>query len=453
MAEGAFNKLVPIFTSHIIQGGKKMKSFFDWLEKYLLPPMTKLSEQRHLRAIRDGIISTIPMIIVGSFFLIIAFPPVPSWAAAVKPYILKILFPYRLTMGIMALYAAFGIGYSLAKSYKLNELSGGSLAVVAFLLTNLPVAVDKPDLGWVLPLENLGGSGMFVAIIMSIFAVEVLRFTKEKKLTIKMPEGVPESVANSFAALIPAAVIIITVFIVRHIINFDIQQFIMKIFQPLVYAGNTLPGALIPTLLVALLWACGIHGDSIVGTVARPIWLTLLDANTKAHASGATLLPNIAPEPFFQWFVWIGGSGATIGLVVMMVFSRSKYLKDIGKASLIPGICNINEPVIFGAPIMLNPLFMIPFVLAPLVECLISWGAMSANLVSRPFILAPWTLPAPIGAYLATGGDWRAIVLVCINILISALIYYPFFKAYEKNLIKEQEANVQSASNSNQLEL
>ncbi|QAT40962.1 PTS sugar transporter subunit IIC [Clostridium sp. JN-9] len=421
-----------------------MNSFFEWLEKYLLPPMTKLSEQRHLRAIRDGIISTIPMIIVGSFFMIIAFPPVPSWAAAMKPYVGKILLPYRLTMGIMALYAAFGIGYSLAKSYKLNELSGGSLAVVAFLLTNLPVAVSKPDLGYVLPLANLGGSGMFVAIIMSIFAVEVLRFAKEKNLTIKMPEGVPECVSSSFAALIPAAIIITTVFLVRVVANFDIQQFIMNLFKPLVYAGNTLGGVLVPTILITLLWSCGIHGDSIVGTVARPIWLTLLDANTKAYASGAAVLPNIAPEPFFQWFIWIGGSGATVGLVILMVFSKSKYLKDIGRASLLPGICNINEPVIFGAPIMLNPLFMIPFILGPVVECLIAYGAMYFNIVARPCILAPWTLPAPIGAYIATGGDWKAIVLVCINFAIATIIYYPFFKAYEKNLLKDEEKNMQA---------
>ncbi|WML33389.1 PTS sugar transporter subunit IIC [Clostridium sp. OS1-26] len=414
-----------------------MKLIFELLEKYLLPPMTKLAEQRHLRAIRDGIVSTIPLIIVGSFFLVIAFPPVNSWAEMVKPYIGRILYPYRLTMGIMALYASFGIGYSLAKSYKLDSLAGGSLSVAAFLLTSLPVAVKENDLGWVLPLGNLGGAGMFVAILMAIFAVETLRFTKEKNLTIKMPEGVPESVANSFAALIPATIIIVVLWIVRDLLNFDIQQFIMSIFEPLVVAGDTLGGVLVPTFLITLLWACGIHGDSIVGTVARPIWLVLLDENTKALAAG-TAIPHIAPEPFFQWFVWIGGSGATIGLVLLMMRSKSQYLKDIGRVSLIPGICNINEPVIFGAPIMLNPLFLIPFILGPILSAFISYFAMYFNIVARPVIQAPWTLPAPIGAYLATKGDWKAIVLVLVNIAITTVIYYPFFKAYEKKLLQEQ---------------
>lgn len=415
-----------------------MNKFFNWLEKYLLPPMTKLSEQRHLKAIRDGIVSTIPLIIIGSFFLVIAVPPNDWLKQLVAPYVNQIMFPYRLSMGIMALYASFGIAYNLAKSYKLDPLSGGSLGLAAFLLTNVPLNID-PN-GWMLSLSSLGGSGMFTAIIMSIFAVEIFRVCKEKNLTIKMPKEVPTSVANSFAALIPAAFIIVPIWIIRDLLNFDIQKFILSIFTPLVTAGNSLPGILVPILLITLLWGCGIHGDSVVGTVARPIWLAMLDANVAAQAAGQPI-PNIAPEPFFQWFVWIGGSGATIGLVILMLGSKSRYLKDIARASLIPGICNINEPVIFGAPIMLNPLLIIPFVLGPLICGCVSYFAMTLNLVSKPVILAPWTLPAPIGAYLATGGDWRAIILVLINIAIVTALYFPFLKAYEKKLIKEGMEN------------
>ncbi|MBE6088501.1 MAG: PTS sugar transporter subunit IIC [Clostridium beijerinckii] len=415
-----------------------MNKFFNWLEKYLLPPMTKLSEQRHLKAIRDGIVSTIPLIIIGSFFLVIAVPPNDWLKQLVAPYVNQIMFPYRLSMGIMALYASFGIAYNLAKSYKLDPLSGGSLGLAAFLLTNVPLNID-PN-GWMLSLSSLGGSGMFTAIIMSIFAVEIFGLCKEKNLTIKMPKEVPTSVANSFAALIPAAFIIVPIWIIRDLLNFDIQKFVLSIFTPLVTEGNSLPGILVPILLITLLWGCGIHGDSVVGTVARPIWLAMLDANVAAQAAGQPI-PNIAPEPFFQWFVWIGGSGATIGLVILMLGSKSRYLKDIARASLIPGICNINEPVIFGAPIMLNPLLIIPFILGPLICGCVSYFAMTLNLVSKPVILAPWTLPAPIGAYLATGGDWRAIILVLINIAIVTALYFPFLKAYEKKLIKEGMEN------------
>lgn len=416
-----------------------MNKFFAFVEKVLMPPMAKLSEQRHLRAIRDGIISTMPLIIVGSFFMMIAFPPIPALDALVKPYVAKILIPYRLTLGLMSLYAAYGIGYSLSKSYKLDGISGGVLSMAAFLLTMIPLNVEKT--GWVLPMGNLGGAGMFVAIIMSIFAVEVLRFLQQRNITVKMPEGVPDSVARSFEALIPAAVIMVVIWIVRILANFDIQTFIMNLFKPLVTAGNTLPGVLVPILLITLLWATGIHGVSVVGSIARPIWLTLLDANIAAQAAGAAVLPNIAPEPFFQWFVWIGGSGTTISLVLLMLISKSKYLKSLGRASLLPGICNINEPIVFGAPIMLNPILAIPFIVGPLVTGIITWIAMAANIVSRPYILPPWTLPAPIGAYLATGGDWKAIILVLINIAITMLIYFPFFKVYEKKLLAEETGN------------
>lgn len=411
-----------------------MQKIFDLLNEYLIPFMTKLSEQRHLRAVRDGIVSTIPLIIVGSFFLVIAFPPLPELAALVKPYAGKILIPYRMTMGLMALYAAHSIGYHLAKSYKLDGVSGGILAMAAFLLTSVPFTYEGK--GFVLAMENLGGGSMFVAIFMAIFAVEVLRFAKSNKMTITLPEGVPDSVARSFEALIPAALIIPVVWFVRDFLDFNIHAFVLDLFQPFVLAGNTLGGILAPILLITLLWATGIHGDSVVGSVARPIWLVLLDQNIAAAAAGQPI-PNIGPEPFFQWFVWIGGSGTTIGLVFLMLFSKAPYLKSMGKACLLPGICNINEPVIFGVPVMLNPLLFVPFLLGPLLIGTLTYFAMQFGLVSKPYILVPWTLPGPIGAYLATGGDWRASVLVLINIALVTLLYWPFFKAYERKLIAE----------------
>ena len=411
-----------------------MANVFTLLDRYLIPVMTRPSEQRHLRAVRDGIIATIPLIIVGSFFMIIAFPPLPFLAAAVKPYVKEVLLVYRLTMGLMALYASHSIGYYLAKSYKLDGVSGGMLAMAAFLLTNVPVTYG--DRGLALLMENLGGGSMFVAIIMAIFAVEVLRFAKAKRFTIKMPDGVPDSVARSFEALIPAAVILPSVWAVRNVMGFDIHHFVLILFEPLVMAGNTLAGVLVPIIIISLLWSTGIHGDSVVGSVARPVWLVLLDQNIAAAAAGQPI-PNIAPEPFFQWFVWIGGSGVTIGLVLLMLFSKAPYLKSIGRTALMPGICNINEPVIFGVPVMLNPLLFVPFLLAPVTIGILSYFIMHLGLVSKPYILVPWTLPAPVGAYLATGGDWRAIVLVVVNIAITTALYYPFFKAYERKLIRE----------------
>lgn len=421
-----------------------MNKFVDFLENKLSGPMARLSEQRHLQAVRDGVISALPFIIVGSFFLIFAFPPVPEgsfikeWAAE---HASEILIPYRLTMFIMSLYIAFGVGYNLARSYKLDPLSGAQMAVAALLLTIVPQVVD--GVGFVLPMTNLGGQGLFVAMIVSILAVEIQRFCKVKNITIKMPEQVPPSVSRSFEALIPVAIVIIIISSITVLAGIDLHQIVGKAVQPFVKVGDSLFGVLLPVFLITFFWSFGIHGVSIVGTIARPLWEVFVANNAEAVASGADKIPHIAPEPFYQWFIWIGGSGATLGLVLAMVFfARSRYLKTLSRTSIIPSIFNINEPVIFGTPIVLNPILIIPFVITPLITATLSYIATSIGLVSHIFAHPPWTLPAPIGAYLATGGDWRAIILVLVNIAISFLIYFPFFKMYDKKMVDmEAEEN------------
>lgn len=413
-----------------------MNRFFEVLEEKVALPMSKISEQRHLRALRDGVVSAIPFIIVGSFFLIIAFPPVPEtwgihqWAAE---HISEILIPYRMTFWIMSLYICFGIGYNLAKSYDLDPLTGGQLSVAAFLLSIMPVQFDE---GLMLPMESLGSVGIFPCMILAIFAVEVLRFCKEKNVMFKMPEQVPSSVAHSFEAVIPAAIVIAVIGTINVVFKINLEQVIQVLFSPLVKAGDTFLGVLVPDLLVTFLWLFGIHGDSIVGSVARPIWLQYFTENAEKVANHQTPT-HIAPETFFQWFIWIGGSGATLGLIICaIIFGRAKYTKSISRACLIPSIFNINEPVIFGFPIMLNPLFFIPFVLSPVIMTIVTWFAFKLEFIHLMYVQPPWTLPAPIGAFLATGGDWRAIVLVIINILISTFIYYPFFKIYDKKQLQ-----------------
>ncbi|PFN63808.1 PTS sugar transporter subunit IIC [Bacillus cereus] len=415
-----------------------MNKFVTFLDKNLSGPMARLSEQRHLQAIRDGVISALPFIIVGSFFLIVAFPPL-SKDSFISVWALKnqtsILIPYRLTMFIMSLYIAFGIGYNLAKSYKLDALSGAQLAVCSLLLTLTPELIDKK--GFMLPMTNLGGHGLFVTMIVSILSVEILRFCKKNNVTIKMPEQVPPSVSRSFEALIPAAFVIIMMSLITVVFKVDLHYVVDKLAAPLVKAGDSYFGVIIPVFLITFFWSFGIHGVSVVGTVARPLWDVYLGKNGEAVASGASHFPFIAPEPFYQWFIWIGGSGATLGLVLaMIVFGRSKYSKALSRTCIVPGIFNINEPVIFGLPIVLNPILIIPFVITPLVTATIAYAATAMGFVTPTHIMPPWTLPAPIGAYLATGGDWRAIVLVFINIAISFLIYLPFFKMYDKNMLE-----------------
>lgn len=381
-----------------------------FLDEKLSTPMAKLAEQRHLRAIRDGIIATLPLIIVSSMFMVIAFLPNSmnkDWG--ITQFLLanqaKILLPYRVSMYIMTLYAVFGIGYSLAGSYELDPLSGG----------------------------------MFIGILASFFAVEVYRFTQKSGFKISMPPQVPSSVARSFEALTPTAVVLVAVAAVTMFLGIDVHTIVSKMVSPLVSATDTLPSVLVIIFLEVFFWSFGIHGVSIVGSLARPLWLVLLEGNTSAYVGGETVI-HTAAEPFYQWFVRIGGCGATIGLAILFAFfAKSAYGKALGKTSIIPAVFNINEPMIFGAPIVMNPMLVIPFIVTPLVTGTIAWIVTQLGWVNHVVASAPWTLPGPIGAFLACGSDWRAAVLNLVLIALSVVIYYPFFKMYDSSLKAEEQ--------------
>lgn len=420
-----------------------MDKVLEIIERKLLPPLTKLAELRHLQAVRDGIISTMPMIMIGSFFVLLVQFPIPAWKSLIAPISTELMFPYRITVGMMAIYASYGMGSILAKSYGLDRTSGGVISLGAFLMTVLPqIATSEAtgaSLGFVIPMTYLGGSGMFTAILCMIFSVEVLRFCKTHNITIRMPEQVPPAVSRSFEAIIPGMIVITVVWFVSAILKINVNEVLMGLFSPLVaIAGNTYLGVIIPVLLITILWSAGIHGVSVIGSVIRPIWLVLLEQNITAVANGQ-VAPNIGTEGFFDLFVWIGGSGGTLALCILFLFAKSSYLKEIGKLSIVPGIFNINEPIIFGAPIVVNPLLAIPFILGPAITTTITYIAMKFDLVAKVSVVAPFAIPAPIKAFISTGGDWRGIVLVLINFTISLLIYWPFVKAYDKKMLAEEQ--------------
>ncbi len=432
--------------------------------------MAKLSEQRHLRAVRDGIVATLPLIIVGSIFLIVAFPPFPeSWGISLwaKENRAEILLPYRMTMFIMALYSVMGIGNSLAKSYKLDGITGAILATSGFLLTIVPTMVVEiatvtqvvngkelqviaekgteganvmqKALGFVMPMTNLGSAGLFVGILIAIFAVEVYRFTTTSGFRIKMPDSVPESVARSFEALTPTLIVVLAVATVSYWLKVDLHGIVGTVVKPLVKASDSWFSVVIIVFLITFFWSFGIHGVSIVGSLVRPLWLTLLEQNSSALADGK-IIPNIAAEPLYQWFVWIGGSGCTIGLAILLATrAKSSYGKTLGRTSIVSSIFNINEPIIFGCPIVLNPVLIPPFIIVPLVNATIAYFAAASGLINRVTSTPPWTLPGPIGAFLATNGDIRAALLNIVLIIISIVIYYPFFKVYDKKMLEEEK--------------
>lgn len=415
--------------------------------------MGNIANNRYLTAIRNGMSVIIPVTIIGSIFIIMLNLPIDAWKDFIAPYAENLKIPMNFTMDFMSIYVCIGIASSLCNDYKIDKASTSVLAVLAFLIAAITPANIDADVaskagidvsGTVLPMGNFGASGLFTAIIVSIFTVEVVRFCISKNLIIKMPHGVPTSVINSFAALIPGALVILTTWIIKVGFNFDINSTLQWVFSPIRYfAGDNVLSVIIPILLITIVWIFGIHGMVIATPILYPFWYENLNANINAAAAGE-IVPHFMTEQFFQWFIWIGGAGATLSLAFLMAFfGKSNFCKKMGRFTLVPGIFNINEPLIFGVPIVMNPFFAIPFIAAPLVMGLITYFAMGVfHWVNYPIAIAPWTLPAPLGAMMATGLDWRAAVLAIVNIVVAGIIYLPFFKAFDKDMLKKEvEAN------------
>lgn len=420
------------------------------LNEKIIPFFQRLSGSRHLVALRDGMTAAVPMIIIGSVFMIVAQFPIQgyqdfmahtfgsNWATVVQ-------YPTNASFHIMGLVAVAGISYNLAKSYKVDAFSAMVVAIGAFILT-IPLRVDKAGEMWV-PLQQLDSSGLFIAILVGLFITDLYVWLVHKNLTIKMPSTVPPAVSNSFASLFPGALALILMWIIRmaveaspmksipNIINFVLQE-------PLSHLNNSLPGAIIVELFICLLWFFGIHGANTVSGVMMPIWLGAMTQNANAMQAGKAL-PNIVTQQFYDNFVHMGGSGATIGLAFMLAFlSKSKEFKTLGKLVVGPALFNVNEPIIFGMPVVMNYKLLLPFILAPMANVITTYTAMSTGIVAKTMgVMVPWTTPPIISGYLATG-HLSGAVLQLVNIVIDGLIYYAFFKSMDRSHLAEEKDEV-----------
>lgn len=434
-----------------------MHRIMSFLERYFLPVADRIGKQRHLVAIRNGLISTLPLTVVGSLFVIFLNLPIngyEEWIAPIRP-ILDI--PFRFTVGVMALYAAFSVGHFLGESYKVDPLSSGLLSTLGFLISVVvPIQVTDNvkgviDAGRYLSIGDLSSTSLFGAIVTAIISVEIYRFLLQKNITIKMPSSVPPVVSKSFAALIPTFVIIILFAIIRYGLHFDINSTVTLLVSPLkqLLVGNSLFGGLLTVLLIQLFWSFGIHGEAVLGPIIRPMWDSAILENMDAFekSGSAAHLPNLFTEQFLQWFVQIGGSGTTIALAIWFLTSKVKFVKQMGRLTIVPGIFNINEPIVFGTPIVMNPILIIPFILTPIVLTIISYIATILGLVPMMMAKLPFTMIGPLGAMMSTNWSIGAAILAIINLCIALVIYYPFFKIFEKQQLEleaqreaEQEA-------------
>jgi len=420
-------------------------AFFDFIENKITPIAAVAGSQRHIMAVRDGFIGAMPFMIVGSFLLVFAFPPFSAdttfafgqwWLSMSKTYFNEIMTPFSMTMGIMATYISAGIAYNLAQSYKIDAFPCAMLSLMTFLLIAAPMKDGT------LPASFMGSTGIFTAILVSIYVTELMRFLKIRNIGIKLPEQVPEKIRQSFNLLIPALLVICTIYplnlLLQHQFGMLLPDLIMAIFKPLISASDSLPAVLLAVLLCQILWFAGINGGAIVGGILVPFYMINLGLNQQALAAGQEL-PHIFAEAFWAFFINLGGSGATLALAILYLRSKSAHLKSIGKIAIVPSCFNINEPVIFGSPIVMNPIMFLPFVLAPVANAIIAWFATTSGMIGKVISLVPWTSPAPIGAAWGAGWMVSSALLVIVLIVIDLLIYLPFFKIYEKQLLDQEE--------------
>ncbi|AGU76481.1 PTS cellobiose transporter subunit IIC [Streptococcus sp. SI1] len=439
-----------------------MNKLFEFLEKYLMGPMGKVSTWRPVRAIVAAGMASIPFTIVGSAFLVLSVIPqafniqfiVDLWGNSFDKIQALYLLAYKCTMGILSLYFAVVIGYEYTKIYveeeglNLNPLNGSLLAVFAYFLTIPELTYSKGMIlavtgkttigGWTIggdSLTRLSTSGMFTAILMSILAVQLYRLCVKKNWVIKMPEAVPEGVARSFTALIPGFVIAFVVLLINGIFilfGTDIYKVIAIPFAFVSHITNTWLGIVVIYLLVHALWIVGIHGANIVMGLVNPILL----ANMAQNVDGKFIA--YAGE-FTNSYVTIGGSGATLLLCFYIAFrAKSDQLRMLGKAAMGPAIFNINEPLIFGLPIVYNPILTVPFILAPIVSASIGYWSVQLGLAGKAIAQTPWPTPIGIGAYVGSGGNIGAFVVAFICALAAFVIWYPFIKMYDTKLYKEE---------------
>ena len=351
-----------------------------------------------------------PLTIAGSIFLILAFLPISGYYEFMAgifgdAWMGKVLYPVRATFDIMAIFGCIGVSYRLAEKNKVDCLSSVALALMTFMiLTPFKVSFMNNTVE-AIPLMYTGSAGLFGAIISSIISVEIYSWFIRKNIVIKMPENVPPAVAKSFVALTPTLALMIGTLIVRLILENTSLQNIHELLKvilttPLKTLVGSWWGLAIITAIIQLFWIAGLHGSTIILGMIGPVLGLLGDQNRLAYEVGAEI-PNIIGGPFFDLFISIGGGGGTFALAFLLAFvSKSKQLKEIGKISVGAACFNINEPIIFGLPIVMNPYLIIPFFITPILTGFIGYFSIAIGILPKlPGISIPWTTPPLISGY------------------------------------------------------
>ena len=420
-----------------------MEKLIEFIEKGK-PFFEKLSRNIYLRAIRDGFIAGMPVILFSSIFILIAYVPNAFgffWPKNIEALLMK---PYSYSMGILAFLVAGTTAKSLTDSVnrsmpatnQINYLSTLLASMVGLLLLAADPTKDGISTGF------LGTKGLLTAFLASFITVTIYKFCIKNEVTIKMPSEVPPNISQVFKDVIPFTLSIVLLYVieilVRHFIGTGVAEAVGKLFGPLFSAADGYVGITIIFGAFAFFWFVGIHGPSIVEPAIAVVTYANIDANLNLMRAGQHA-DKILTSGTQMFIVTMGGTGATLIVPFMFMWlCKSKRNKAIGRASAVPTFFGVNEPILFGAPIVLNPVFFIPFIFAPIVNVWIfkifidvfGMNSFTANL--------PWTTPGPLGIILGTNLQILSFVLAALLIVVDFIIYYPFVKVYDKQILEEE---------------
>jgi PTS system lactose-specific IIC component len=420
-----------------------MMKLVKWITK-MQPFFNKISNNPYLRAIRDGFISLIPVILFSSIFLLIAFVP-NAFGYFLPDNIVNVLMKaYSLSMGILAILMSSTIARSLTdninlkmpKTRQINTISVMIASIISFLLLSTDLTEGS------ISLEYLGTKGLLTSFIIGFTVPNIYKFCVGRNITIKLPKEVPGNISQTFADIIPISLSVLFFWVfdiaVRKFIGVGFSEFILELFRPLFSAADGYVGLAVIFGAMAFFWFVGIHGPSIVEPAVAAIYLTNVEVNFQMFSKGEHATKVLSQGS--QYFVaTLGGTGATLVIIFMMAFiAKSKQLKAVGKASLIPGLFGVNEPILFGAPLVLNPVFFIPFIITPIINVWLLKFFITIGMNGFVYNL-PWTTPGPLGLVIGTGFSPLAFLLVPLLLVIDFIIYYPFLKTYDLQLIKQEE--------------
>lgn len=446
-----------------------MNAFINWLNKHLVPVAAKIGSIKWLVALRDAFIAMMPATMVGSVAsllnaLVRDIPTRFGWTGfvnAMQPIVNINVQVWTGSMAILALIFAFTFGYHLSIQYKVEPITGGIVSLGTFIMAlpqNSIITLKKTlsaadiktitDAGSTISGKTIstpgffnfntyfGANGFFTIMILGGLASAIYIWFMHKNFTIKMPDSVPPAIANAFTGIIPAIGSLYVSGIITWAVNTMSKSTVIEIISntiqaPLLNMSQGYGAVLLMTILVQVFWFFGIHGTNVLGPVLDSIWLTAQLTNISA-ATAHKALPYFWTRNAFDLYAWIGGAGSTLLLLIaILMFSTRDDQRAVAKMAIAPGFFNINEPVMFGLPIVLDPIYFIPFVIAPVVMVTIAYFVLAAGWVAPIRVQYVWSMPIFINSIFATL-DWRAPILQLVNAIIGFLIYVPFVKAANK---------------------